>query len=112
MTVISGRVHKDNLESFYPLLIDAIRQPAFKQEDLDRIKSRTLNYLENTLRYSSDEELGKAVLYNTIFAGTRYGHLGAGTIQSVRGITLDDVKEFYRKHYTTQESRHRPRRRI
>ena len=44
------------------------------------------------LRYSSDEDLGKAVLYNTIFAGTRYGHLSAGTIKSVQGITLDDVQ--------------------
>ena len=87
---------------FYPLLIDAVREPAFKQEDLDRIKSQTLNYLENTLRYSSDEELGKAVLYNAIFAGTPYGHLPAGTVESVRGITLDDVKDFYRKHYTRE----------
>ena len=39
MTVISGRVHKDNLDRFYPLLIEAVREPAFKQEDLDRIKS-------------------------------------------------------------------------
>ena len=102
MTVFSGRVHKDNLDRFYPLLIEAICDPAFKQEDLDRIKSQTLNYLQNTLRYSSDEELGKAVLYNTIFAGTPYGHLPAGTVESVRGITLDDVKRFYRRHYTRE----------
>ena len=43
--------------------MDAILRPAFKQEDLDRIKSQAVNYLENTLRYASDEELGKAVLY-------------------------------------------------
>jgi zinc protease len=102
MTVISGRVHHDNLARFYPLLIEAVEQPAFKQEDLDRIKSQTLNYLQNTLRYSSDEELGKAVLYNTIFAGTPYGHLTAGTVGSVQGITLEDVKDFYRKHYTRE----------
>ena len=63
MTVIYGRTHKDNLKDYYPLLMDAVLRPAFKQEDLDRIKSQTLNYLENTLRYASDEELGKAVLY-------------------------------------------------
>ncbi|MEN6457960.1 MAG: pitrilysin family protein [Thermoguttaceae bacterium] len=100
MTVVSGRVHKDNLERFYPLLIEAILQPAFNQEDLDRVKSRTLSYLENTLRYANNEELGKAVLYNTLFAGTPYGHLGEGTIETVRGITIDDVKAFYRTHYT------------
>jgi len=102
MTVFSGRVHRDNVDRFYPLLIEAIREPAFKQEDLDRIKSQTLNYLQNTLRYSSDEELGKAVLYNMIFAGSPYGHLSAGTVQSVRGITIADVKDFYRGHYTRQ----------
>jgi len=100
MTVISGRTHKDNLREYYPLLIDAILAPAFKQEDLDRLKSQAMNYLENTLRYSSDEELGKAVLYNDVFAGTPYGHITTGTIEAVKSITLDDVKEFYKKHYT------------
>jgi len=45
MTVIAGRTHKDNLADFYPLLLDAVLAPAFKQEDLDRLKSRTLNLL-------------------------------------------------------------------
>jgi zinc protease len=101
MTVIYGRTHKDNLKDYYPLLMDAILRPAFKQEDLDRIKSQTLNYLENTLRYASDEELGKAVLYTKLFAGTGYGHIPAGLAQSVRSITLSDVQDFYKKFYTT-----------
>jgi zinc protease len=100
MTVITGRTHKDNLAEYYPLLLDAILAPAFKQEDLDRIKSRTLNLLENTLRFSSDEELGKAVLYNEIFAGTPYGHITTGTIEAVRSITLDDITKFYAANYT------------
>ncbi len=100
MTVITGRTHKDNLADYYPLLRDAVLTPGFKQEDLDRIKSRTLNLLENTLRFASDEELGKAVLYNEIFAGTPYGHLVAGTVEAVKSITVDDVKAFYTAHYT------------
>jgi zinc protease len=102
MTVITGRTHKDNLKDFYPLLTEAILMPAFKQDDLDRIKSQVLNYLENTLRYASDEELGKAVLYNTIFAGTPYGHITRGLIESVKSITLDDVKNFYTRYYTRE----------
>jgi zinc protease len=100
MTVIYGRTHKDNLKEYYSLFTDAILRPAFKQEDLDRIKSQVLNYLENTLRYASDEELGKAVLYNQIFAGTPYGHIDDGTIDAVKSITLDDVREFYKRYYT------------
>lgn len=100
MTVISGRVHSDTVDSYYRLLVEAILSPAFLQQDLDRLKSDVLNYLENTLRYSSDEELGKAVLYNEVFAGTPYGHLPAGTVAAVRSITLDDVQAFYRTYYT------------
>ena len=100
MTIVSGRTHRDNLGDFYPLLLDAILAPAFEQKDLDRLRSRTLNLLENTLRFASDEELGKAVLYGEIFAGTPYGHIVPGTIESVKSITLDDVRQFYATHYT------------
>ena len=100
MTVITGRTHIDNLADFYPLLRDAVLTPAFKQEDLDRLRSRTVNLIENTLRFASDEELGKAVLYGEIFAGTPYGHLGAGTVASLKSITIDDVKAFHAAHYT------------
>jgi zinc protease len=100
MTVIGGRVHKDNLKEYYPLLLDAILSPAFKQQDLDRIKSEALNSLENTLRYSSDEELGKAVLYSALFAGTPYGHIPTGTVDAVKNITLDDIRAFYKSHFT------------
>jgi zinc protease len=102
MTVIAGRIHRDNLADYYPLLMDAILRPAFTQQDLDRIKSQAVNYLENTLRYSSDEELGKAVLYQGIFAGTGYAHPTVGTVQSVKSITLDDIRAFYAKYYTRE----------
>ena len=112
MTVISGRVHKDNLDRFYPLLIESIREPAFKQEDLDRIKSQTLNYLENALRYSSDEELGKAVLYNAMFAGTPYGHL-AGRNDRRRARHHHRRRErFLRRTLHPRERGDRARRRI
>ncbi len=100
MTVISGRTHKDNLKTYYPLLLDAILRPAFTAEDLERIRSQVLNYLENTLRYASDEDLGKAILYNELFAGSGYGHITEGIVQSVRSLTLDDIRAFYASHYT------------
>jgi zinc protease len=100
MTVIAGRTHRDNLDAYYQLLSEAVLSPAFRQEDLDRLKNDVLNFLENTLRYASDEELGKAVLYNEVFAGTPYGHLPVGTINAVKSITLEDVQSFYRKYYT------------
>jgi len=102
MTVISGRVHKDNLAAYYPLFTDAILKPAFNEDDLTRLKSKLQNYLENELKYASDEELGKAVLYNEIFTGTGYGHLTEGLISSLKSITIGDIQAFYKKMYNRQ----------
>lgn len=101
-TIIAGRVHKDNLEKYYQLFTDAILHPAFKQEDLDRIKKETLNYLQNTLRYSSDEELGKAALYGFVYKGTPYGHEPYGTVTGLNNISLKGVRDFYHTYFTSE----------
>ncbi len=100
MTVIMGRVHKDNLAAYTDFFVQAILEPAFREDDFARLKSQQLNYLERTLRYQDDEELGKEALSQFIFAGTRYAHPVAGLIESVKSITLDDVRTFYRSFYT------------
>jgi zinc protease len=99
MTMFSGRTHTDNIESYYNLYIDQLLNPAFREEDFNRLKQNQITYLETTLRYSSDEELGKAVLYNQIFNGTGYGHITEGTISGLNNITLEDVRDFYKKYF-------------
>lgn len=99
MTVFRGRTHKDNLSEYKKLLTDAILKPAFNEEDFNRIKNNTINYIENELRYSSDEELGKFSLYGYIFRGTPYEHLTSGTVEGLKNITLEDVKDFYNTQY-------------
>ena len=101
MAVFTGRVHKDHLNVYIDLLTQAIVHPTFAAEDFERNKTDVLNYLDRTLRYSNDEAFAKQMLYDAIFAGTPYGHPDAGLPASVRGITLNDVKEFYRTHYTS-----------
>lgn len=100
MTIFSGRTHLDNINEFYSLFIDGILNPAFEESDFNRLKDQALNYLKTNLKYSSDEELGKAVLYNDIFEGTPYGHITTGTISGLESITLEDVRDFYNKNYT------------
>jgi len=99
-STLSGRVHRDNLDAYLELFTDAFLKPAFDEDDFARIKSDSINAIENTLRYSSDEELGKAALHEAVFRGTRYAHLNQGTVEGLRAITLDDVRAFYLQHYT------------
>jgi zinc protease len=104
MSTLTGRTHRDNIAIFVELFRNAIESPAFLQSDFDRIKSETINYLTNTLRYASDEELGKAALYDFVFAGTRYAHPVEGTVEGLRAITLDDVRAFYSAHYRLDDA--------
>lgn len=100
MTTLSGRTHRDNLETFFGLLADAYLRPAFSEADFERLRDDQLNFLAKTLRYASDEELGKAALDELIFAGTGYRHPPEGTVAGLGAITLDDVRGFYATHYT------------
>lgn len=101
MTIVSGRVHKDHVNAYVGLLLDAILHPAFAPEDFQRHQASVLNYLDKTLRYSNDEAFGKEMLYDNMFAGTPYGHPDDGLPASVRSITLDDVKNFYKTNFTS-----------
>ncbi len=99
MTVIYGRTHKDNLNDYYGILKEVILEPGFTESDFNRIKSDLVNYIEKTLRYSNDEELGKEVLSEFVYQGTPYGHIEEGHLSSLNSITIEDVKSFYRTHY-------------
>jgi len=105
ITTLTGRTHRDNIDVYFGLLADAYLRPAFAANDFERVKSDTINYLENTLRFSSDEELAKAVLTDAVFAGTRYAHPIEGTLAGLRTITLADVAAFYRTHFTATNAR-------
>jgi zinc protease len=99
MTVIYGRTHKDNLLEYASILEEVVMEPAFREEDFNRIRTDLVNYLEKSLRYASDEELGKAVLSEFVYQNTAYGHVEEGHVSSLKSITLDDVKTFYNTYY-------------
>jgi zinc protease len=99
-STLTGRVHRDNLDDYLELFTDAFVKPAFDADDFERVRSDAINAIENTLRYSSDEELGKAALHEVVFRATPYAHLSEGTVAGLRSVTLDDVRAFYEQHYT------------
>jgi zinc protease len=99
-TTLTGRTHRDNVDAYLELYTDAFLRPAFLESDFERVKSDAINDIENTLRYSSDEELGKAALMESVLRGTRYAHPSEGTVEGLKAVTLDDVRNFYREHFT------------
>jgi zinc protease len=100
MTVFSGTTHVENLDKYYALLKQMLLDPGFRLEDFTRVRDAAVNFIKVSLRESNDEELGKEYLYNVIYAGHPYGHHNRGTLSGLQRITLDDVRAFYRAHYT------------
>ncbi|MGQ9633722.1 MAG: M16 family metallopeptidase [Bryobacteraceae bacterium] len=100
MTAFTAATHADNLEQFYTLLRAMLLDPGWRQEDLKRLKDNAVNYLRVTLRGNNDEELGKEVLYLDLYRNHPYGWHNAGRVSSLQKITMEDVKDFYKKHYS------------
>ncbi len=99
VTAIGGTVHRDTLAGYTALLEEAMLKPAFSQEDFQRNKDQLIGALTSSLR-SNDEMLGLELLQQKLFQGHPYGHSPLGTVEGLKHITLDDVKQFYRDHYT------------
>ncbi len=100
MTTFSGATHIDNLEAYYKLFRAMLLEPGWREEDFTRLKDSSINSLRVGLRGNNDEELGKEVLLSELYQGTPYGHYSVGTVSSLQKLTLDDLKQFYKQHYT------------
>lgn len=99
MSVFTGTVHVDNLEKYYAIFKDMLLAPGFHEDDFKRIKTNQLNFLEKTLVSNMDEQFGKEILNLLMYEGHPYGHHEAGTLETLKALTLDDVKTFYTEHF-------------
>lgn len=100
VVVISGLVHRDTLDRYTDLLLEAVLSPGFQASDLARHQGELEAYLTTTLRSSNDELLGLEALQQEIFAGHPYGHAPQGTVKGLTAVGMDDVKTFYRQRFT------------
>src|SRR5688572_19416311 len=100
MTAFTGTTHIDNLEAFYGLVREMILEPGWRAEDFERLRTNQINYLRTTLRGNNDEELGKEVMYEQVYAGHPYGHVNEGWVSHLQSMTVDDVKKFYAANFT------------
>ncbi len=100
MTVFTGTTHVDNLQRYYALINQMLLDPGFHEEDFTRLKADAINFLKVNLRSGNDEELGKERLYNVIYANHPYGHHNVGRVGALEKLTLNDARDFYRRHYT------------
>lgn len=92
MTVFVGRVHRDNLDRFYPLLRDAVLHPRLADDDFTRLRTQARASLTLELRGADDEALGKEVLQSLIYQGHPYGHPTLGTEAGLDALSAESLR--------------------
>jgi zinc protease len=100
MTSFAAETHSDNLEKFYGIMREMLLDPGWRAEDFERLRDQSINFLRVSLRGNNDEELAKEELYNSIYAKRPYGHESVGTVAALKGMSISDLQEFYKRHYT------------
>lgn len=100
-TTFAATVHTDNLDRWWAVAGGMLLDPAFRADDFERVRADLVSEIRTSLRAGNDEELGKELLYETIYGADHpYGHLTLGHVAAVERLTLDDVRAFYREHLT------------
>jgi zinc protease len=97
-TVASMTVLKDRLPQAFEIFAEVLLAPAFRTEDVERLKGERLAERMQLLdepRGLADESFSR-FLYS---ADSRYAAPMGGSTRSVSAITRDDVETFYRRNY-------------
>ena len=99
VAVFSAGVRKDDLAAFYSVFREMLLDPGFRADDFDRLKSDQFFFIRTALAGEMDEPFGMEVLNLNLYRDHPYGRTDAGTVETVEGLTLEDVKAFYREHF-------------
>ncbi|MBI5280847.1 MAG: insulinase family protein [Candidatus Solibacter usitatus] len=100
MIAFSAEVHRDHFLRFYDVFRGMLLDPGWREDDFERLIDDAVNFLEVGLRGQNDEELAKEVLYQEIFSGHPYQRHSAGSVESLRGLRVEDLRRFYFDQFT------------
>lgn len=93
----------DNLDETLALLKMKLFQPAFLEEDFQRIKQSLVQQLLQ--RRNNPAALASRVVENLLYGPENVVSLpSSGTIETVNAIELSDIKDFYQQFYTPSKA--------
>jgi zinc protease len=92
----------DHTGAAFDLFSDVLLRPAFKEEDLDRLKKQRL------IGIQQETDNVQAMIFRVgpklLYGDHPYGASGTGTTESVTSLTRGDLTGFYAGHYGPKDS--------
>lgn len=96
------RATSDQIDLALDLLSDVVLRPSFPAEELERWRSQTLSGLQ--IQQTDPEYIADAAFERLVTGGHPYGLPAAGTPESVKALTRDDLVAFHKRQYVPNDS--------
>src|SRR5207253_3592609 len=96
-STITTRVMSTRIDQAFAILADVVRNPAFKDEEIERLRRQALNNLRVAL--GTPGSIARFVAARVVFRDAPYGHPLSGTPESVPRIKRDDIVKLHDTYY-------------
>lgn len=99
-TGFSGRALAEDLDMLLNLTREALREPAFPPDQVERLRAHILTGL--AIRAQDTGEMASLIFDEIVYAGHPYSRSEDGLPETVRAIQREDLAWFHQKHYGPQ----------
>ena len=89
-------------DKVFPIMKDIVMNPVFETDEFDKRKTRLLVELEQAKE--SPRSVIRSYYDKFLYGDHVYGNPISGSINSVTGISVDDLRNFYNSNYTPKGS--------
>ncbi len=98
-TILSVRSLSANLRPTLDIAVEKLLEPRFDAADLERLKAQTIEGIRHAAKDAGQlaDTARRQLLYGEDNA---FAYPGAGTIETVSAISVDDVRRFYASNYS------------
>src|SRR2546426_4668044 len=96
-STITTSVMSSRIDPAFAILADVVRNPAFKDEEIERLRRQALNNLRVAL--GTPGSIARFVAARVVYRDAPYGHPLSGTPESVPRIKRDDIVKIHAMYY-------------
>ena len=99
---VNVSVMSNRFDQAMAFVADVVRNPAFKAEELDRMRAQSIDSVRVALQ--DPMSLARYVAARVIYHDAPYGHTTAGTPQSLERIDREQIVTFHARHYRPENA--------
>jgi zinc protease len=97
LTSVNAIVMKDSYDIALNLVADVVQRPTFAPEEVERQRAQALSALK--VAADDPESMADRVIERLIYGFHPYGMPGAGTAESLTGLTRADFVDFHKSYF-------------